>query len=191
MLFMFFIVLLNVVVIALTYYCLEVSDKKDRVIFIAIGIAIMYILTSIVYWFSSKGIEMKEISETGKNLITFLFVPINGIVVLPIFAKAYSKYKMGKIQSQHLRNRAILLAIILFMILVIECGYFKNVQEKVTQMLEDKNTQRIEDNFVNEVLANSVTSELLNNNIENTNQISNDMQTNQVSSNIINTNVTM
>ena len=45
-----------------------------------------------------------EIYDNLKNLITFLFVPINGIVVLPILAKSYAKYKIGNLKIDKLRN---------------------------------------------------------------------------------------
>ena len=66
-----FILVLNVVSILLMYRCLVNSDRKEKLIFIAAGTALMYILTSIVYWISTRGIEMTEVSQTGKDLIIF------------------------------------------------------------------------------------------------------------------------
>ena len=43
------------------YRCLVNSDRKEKLIFIAAGTALMYILTSIVYWISTRGIEMTEV----------------------------------------------------------------------------------------------------------------------------------
>ena len=69
----------------------------------------MYILTSIVYWFSTRGIEVTEVSERGKDLITFLFVPINGIIMLPLLAKSYNKLKYGNLdKSVFLKRGAVL-----------------------------------------------------------------------------------
>ncbi len=50
----FFMLFLNVVAILLIYYCLENTDKKEKLIFIGVSIAIMYILTSFVYWISTN-----------------------------------------------------------------------------------------------------------------------------------------
>ena len=38
-----FVLILNIVAIALTYHSLSDLDKKERAIFVAVGIAIMYI----------------------------------------------------------------------------------------------------------------------------------------------------
>ena len=96
-----FIIILNVVSIVLMYYCLADLTKKEKLIYIAGGTAFMYVLTTIVYWISTRGITMTEVSEMGKNLITFLFVPINGIIILPMFAKSYYSYKMRGLDGSH------------------------------------------------------------------------------------------
>ena len=130
-----FIIILNIVSIVLMYYCLGELGKKEKIIFIAAGTAIMYMLTSFVYWLSTKDIEITSVSERGKDLITFLFVPINGLITLPLLAKSYFKYKIGGIDMPILRNRAIVILILLVIILVIECTYFKNIQQQVVDLL--------------------------------------------------------
>lgn len=141
-----FIIILNIVSIVLMYYCLGELGKKEKLIFIAAGIAIMYMLTSFVYWLSTKDIEITSVSERGKDLITFLFVPINGIITLPLLAKSYFKYKIGGIDMPILRNRAVVILIILVVLLVIECTYFKNIQQQVVDLLmEQQNTQETVD----------------------------------------------
>ena len=62
-----FIIILNIVSIVLMYYCLADLTKKEKLIYIAAGTALMYILTTIVYWISTRGIEMTEVSEMGKK----------------------------------------------------------------------------------------------------------------------------
>ena len=81
---------------------------------------------------------MTEVSEMGKNLITFLFVPINGIIILPLFAKSYYNYKMGGLDGSVLKKRAMVLGVILLIILIIECIYFKNIQEQVVNLINEQ-----------------------------------------------------
>ena len=133
-----FIIILNIVSIVLMYYCLADLTKKEKLIYIAAGTALMYILTTIVYWISTRGIEITEVSEMGKNLITFLFVPINGIIILPLFAKSYYNYKMGGLDGSVLKKRAMVLGVILLIILIIECIYFKNIQEQVVNLINEQ-----------------------------------------------------
>ncbi len=143
-LILFFILILNIVAIVLTYHCLSDLEQKEKMIFIAVGVALMYMLTSVVYSLSTKEIAIKEVSETGKNLITFLFVPINALVILPIFAKSYGKYKIGTLTGAHLRNRGILLGVILLVILIVEFSCFKDVQKGVEKRLQEKYEKRVE-----------------------------------------------
>ena len=161
-----FILFFNIISIALMYYCLGDLTKKEKFIFIAVGTGIMYILTSIVYWISTNGIEITEVSETGKNLITFLFVPVNAILVLPILAKSYSKTKYGSLKSDVFIKRGIVLGILLFIVLIVECNYFKNIQEGVVNLIK-QNAQTSEENnnslnYVNENLENEVSEKILN-----------------------------
>ena len=150
------IIILNIIALALAYYCLSDLEKKDRIIFIAVCVAVIYMLTSFTYWISTKGVAVKAVSDLGKKLITFLFVPINTIAVVPLLAKSYNKYKTGFLAGDKFRNRCIILAVFLLIILSIECVYFKNVQNTVITLIE-KNQQ-----------SSSSKEELLNNIIENT-----------------------
>ena len=192
MIVLLFIFLLNVVAIALTYYCLENTEKKEKVIFIAVGTAVMYVFTSITYWFSTKNIELKDVSEIGKNLITLLFVPINGLVILPIFTKSYMKFKRGKLKKEFLRNRIIALVLILLGLLIIECMYFTDIQNRIVEMVEnnqnsnnkvvvlDKNEVNM--NVVNELIAENEKNNNILNNIENDLNVveNNDIESNSI-----------
>lgn len=172
-----FILILNIVSIVLMYYSLGDLGKKDKLIYIVVGTAVMYIITSIVYWFSTRGIEVTEVSERGKDLITFLFVPINGIIILPLLAKSYSKLKYGNLDKNVFLKRGIVLAVILLIVLIIECIYFKNIQQEVVNMLnaqensieQQESTNSVLNETTNEV-TNQITSTIVN---ETTNTISN------------------
>lgn len=176
------IIVLNIVAIALTYYCLSNLEKKEKLIFIVVGIAIVYMLTSFVYWLSTKNVAIKEVSEATKNIITFIFVPTNGILILPILAKSYSKYKIGGLASDKFRNRAIVLAVILLIILIIECSYFKDIQNGIVSVVEENNKK-------NSVVVQTTQNEIAETNTQ-VNEKSSKEQANLVSNNInVNNNV--
>lgn len=133
------ILILNVVAVLLTYHFLgKDMDKKSKGIFIIIGVAVIYMLVSFVYWISTKDIDLGTSGDLGKNLITFTFVPVNAIVVLPFLASSYKKMKAGNIQVEHFRNRAILLSVVLLILLIIDFFYFKDVQSGILAMLQSK-----------------------------------------------------
>lgn len=186
---MIFIVILNVVAIALTYYCLENMDNKEKIVFIAVGMAVIYVLTSFVYWISTKDMGAQDIVKQSKDLIIYMFVPVNTILVLPILAKSYRRYKSGRLKTNQLRNRIVLLAIFLFIILIIECSYFKDVQANIINIIEKSQEEKQQETAYSsntEIEQNSIveSNEVINSN-EITNETTN-QTTNQIDSNIIN-----
>lgn len=169
LLILFFIIVLNIIAIGLTYYCLDNMEKKEKMIFIAVGIAITYMLTSLVYWISTKNVSVKEVSETGKNIITFMFVPINGILILPILAKSYAKYERGRLEIIQFRNRCIVLAFLALIVLVLECSYFKDIQNGVIEMIKNNKEEVIQtqekksdSNIINDISVNAIEEHSLN-----------------------------
>lgn len=184
-----FILILNIVSIALMYYCLgKEIENKEKLVFIAAGTAIMYLLTLLVYWISTRNIEISEVSQTGKDLITFLFVPVNGILVLPLFAKSYSKFKNGIIKGNILRNRGIVLGVFLLIVLIIECFYFASIQEQVVKLIRENNQNQ---NMQGVILdGNSLNSNEIDGNSadENSANVLDENDGNEISTNNINEN---
>ena len=158
-----FILILNIVSILLMYRSLDNMTQKEKLIYIAAGTVMMYLLTLIIYWISTRNIEITDVSRTGKDLIIFLFVPINGILVLPLVARSYSKFRDNKLSSRVLRNRGVALCLILFIILIIECVYFENIQKQVENMISEKNNKyyQIQQQALNSI-ANSTKEESIN-----------------------------
>ena len=171
-----FILILNVVSILLMYRSLNAREPKEKLLFIVIGTALMYVLTSIVYWISTRNIEITEVSDLGKDLIIFLFVPINGIIVLPLFARSFCKFKDGGINGTVLRNRGVVLGVILFILLIIECVYFENIQNQVVKMITNKNSQ-VEQETANQLEAEQ-SNIITNDTTDNVNQITNTLESN-------------
>ena len=140
LLFIYFcILILNVVAVLLNYRFLGTTiEQKDKWIFIIVGIAVMYLLVNIVYGFSTKEVDLGKATTTTKNLITFTFVPVNAILILPFIANSYRYYREGRLKVQNFKNRIILLVIILFIVLMIEFFYFKDIQTGILSMIQAK-----------------------------------------------------
>lgn len=138
-LFIYFCILaLNIVAILVNYRFLGTIDKKEKIIFIVIGIAIMYLTVSMVYNLSIKNIETEKIAELGKNLITYTFVPVNVILVLPFLASSYKNFKQGRLKKEVFRNRILLLLLLLIIILIIEFFYFQDIQTGILNIVQSK-----------------------------------------------------
>lgn len=187
-----FILILNIVSILLIYRCLTGVEKKERFIFLAAGIAIMYMLTSFVYWISTRNVEITQVSQTGKDLITFLFVPINGILILPLLAKSYAKYRVRNLSKKILINRGIVLGVFLLILLVIECIYFENIQDGVVNLIKEQNLYQEEaeqnDSNVtdeNSISTNDIANQIEVNTINETNEVNEVNTVNELSTNSI------
>ena len=187
-----FILILNIVSILLIYRCLTGVEKKERFIFLAAGIAIMYMLTSFVYWISTRNVEITQVSQTGKDLITFLFVPINGILILPLLAKSYAKYRGNNLRKRILINRGFVLTLFLIILLIVEGVYFKNILDGVVDLIKEQNLYQEEagqsdSNVVdgNSVNTNDIANQIEVNTINETNEVNEVNTVNELSTNSI------
>lgn len=131
------IVLINAFAIALVYQFIKKLPSKEKLIFIAVSLAIHYILITIVYWFSSFGVD-KAVVDTAGQFIIYMFVPINTILTIPFIANAYYKLKKDKLPKQKFINRCILMILLGIVILIIEYFYFQSIQTGIAEMMLKK-----------------------------------------------------
>ncbi len=213
-----FIIVANLIAILLTYYSFNKSiEKTKRLLYTMISVGVMYILILIVYSFSSIGIA-KKASSAAKDMITYTFVPVNTILVLPFMIRSFNKRKENEITTSQLNMRATIVLIITIAILVSEFFYFRKIQQGIIdiynqkqnmesqnsqnlQNTENQNTsntyQNIEENMVNATIDSSTKdnsinsterSNTVNNSVTATNETS---STNSVSNNVRVTNNTV
>lgn len=169
------IFLANAIALTLVYQFIKKLEKRDIVIFMAVSVTFIYIGVSIIYWISGLGIDAR-INEAAKNFITFLFVPINIIILVPFVASKYAKYKNNKVTKRDFVATLIRVIIIALLILIIECIYFKHMKSNIKAlnnnieqtMQSDKKviTNSIESNktntTINETINTMVNSESVN-----------------------------
>ena len=131
------ILVLNLVAIFMTYKMLgkEIA-QKEKMTFIVVGVAIIYITVSSIYWLSTRNIDLGTAKELGKNFIVFTFVPINCMVVLPFLASSYKYFKQGRLKKQNFQNRIILFSVILIIVLILEFFYFKDIQNGILNIVQ-------------------------------------------------------
>ena len=89
------IIIVNGIALGMVYQIIKKLPKKEKLVFMAVSVAITYMLVSLVYLLSGFGIN-ESIHEATKNFITFLFVPINIILFIPYIAMQYKKFKNKK-----------------------------------------------------------------------------------------------
>ena len=134
-------IVLYVILIVFTFHNLKfVPDAKFKIIYIAIGLAIMFIVTLIIFNISSNGInyENSEITSQVRNILLAVFVPVNGIITMPYLAHLLGKTNNNEITKESFKKRCILLIIIFVLIIVFECSYFNSTQQGIVNMINQK-----------------------------------------------------
>lgn len=192
LLILLIIIILNAISIALMYNFLGDLDKKEKLIFIAGGVAIMYVLTILAYWISTGEIEENYTSNTVRDLIVFLFVPINGLIILPILSKSYYSYRKKHLKFDILLKRAGVLGIGVLIPIILECIFFNDLHYTIYDLVNGTSTNQTyestelndvnDNNNINDIdVQNTISNETVN---EVTNEISNNIEENE---NIVNT----
>lgn len=156
----------NAIAIGIVYQFVKRFQGKEKLIVIAVSIAIMYILISFVYWISGFGIDEK-IHEQAKSFVTYLFVPVNVILFIPYMALQYTKLKERQIKKEKFFKRTIVVIVLLVIVLVMEYFYFGNIQKniiKMTDKLEQENKideNKILNSILNIVDENEIQNEVI------------------------------
>lgn len=183
-----FIIVANLIAILLTYYSFNKSiEKTKRLLYTMISVGVMYILILIVYSFSSIGIA-KKASSAAKDMITYTFVPVNTILVLPFMIRSFNKRKENEITTSQLNMRATIVLIITIAILVSEFFYFRKIQQGIIdiynqkQNMESQNSSQASQNLQN--TENQNTSNTYQNIEENMVNVTIDSSTNSALNNV-------
>lgn len=164
-----FILVANVVAVLLTYNSFDRNlEKTKRFLYTMISIGIMYIFIVTIYFFSSLGLS-KEATESAKNMITFTFVPVNTIILVPVLIRAFKKKKNNIITTKQLNTRTIMVVVIGVILLISEFFYFRNIQKGIIDIVEQKNKEQSQ----NEYTTNLESNKIYNNTILNVENVNN------------------
>lgn len=164
------ILVTNLIAVLIVYQFVKKLEKMDIIKFIAVSFAIIYVLVTIAYWISGFGIDSK-INDAAKQFITFLFVPVDVIILIPFVAVKYAKYKDKKISKRDFAERLIKVSLVAIIILTIECIYFKNMKQNIkvlntnieqTTSKEIKNNNNSNNSIVENVTTNQIDTTLVN-----------------------------
>ena len=137
---MAFIIIIALIIyfinIAWTWKSLGEMGKSSKVVFIIVGILVLFIITLITFNISAKNIQYQHQGETDtiRNVLVSIFTGINGIIIMPQLAKILEKAKNGDLEKNQIRNRLILWIAILIICLIFECGYMKDTQQGIVNI---------------------------------------------------------
>lgn len=138
-------VLANAISVFTVYKLIKGLGKRKSLLYIAISIAIMYIILSIVYWLSGIGMN-KDIHEASKNFVIYLFVPINMFLTVPYLAAQYMKLLVNEIKREKFAKKVEIVAIIFAVVLVIEFFYFRSIQSNIAEINSNVSTSATSQN---------------------------------------------
>ena len=118
----------------------DYDDKKERIIFIVLGIIILMIVTFILFSISRIGIQYpsKDVLKQVRKVSLLLFVPLNGFVSLPHIAKLKSDIKCKDISNEEIKKRIIILSCIIMIIIIVQIFYLKDFQSGIIELINRK-----------------------------------------------------
>lgn len=132
-------IILYILLISSTMHSLKlVESTKVKVGFIVTGFMLMLVSIWVTFYISISGLNYENAQIVGKvrNLLVAVFVPVNGLIVMPYLAKMLSKIGSNELTQEKFKKRLVILAIIYFAILIFECSYFKSTQIGILEMIE-------------------------------------------------------
>lgn len=115
--------------------CFE--NIQSRIIYIVVGTLFILILTLVFFLFSKIGVEYPKPEMVGdvRKIILLIFIPLNGFIILPQAANLVARAKEGDTTKEDLQKIIRRILIICIILIIFECIYFKNIQNRIIQLI--------------------------------------------------------
>lgn len=84
-------------------------EKPRKILFILIGLLIMYLITVLLYHLSSSDITYpsEEVQKTVSNTLILVFTGLNSLILLPFTANVFDKILEEEIEKNQAQKRFI------------------------------------------------------------------------------------
>ena len=124
------VIALFIVLVGFTWYRLEAFDGMEKVIICVAGILLSWLITSMLFSFSSQGMNYinAEVEREISKILVLVFTPINGIAFMPYVAKIISQLKFEEITKMEAIKKIGIFCAILIAIFFVEVKYLTNIQ---------------------------------------------------------------
>lgn len=131
-------IIIYFILIAWTWKSLGFIEKTKKVVFILIGIIIMYGITWIIFQIAKNEINYQNqaMQSTVQNILVAIFTGINGIIMMPQIGKILDKINEDEMKKEQLVKRIMILTIIFILCLIFESGYMKDTQEGILKIYD-------------------------------------------------------
>jgi len=126
------------ILIAWTWQNLGSISKSKKVIFIVIGMIIVYTITLIIFNISKGKITYQntDSQKTIQNVLVTVFTGLNGIALIPFIAKTFEKVYSKEIEKEKATKKIIIILVIFIVVIIFECGYLKETQEGILRVYQ-------------------------------------------------------
>ena len=118
----------------------EYENILIRISFVFVGTLFIAMLTFVLFLISKIGVEYpkKEMIGEVRRIILLSFIPINGFLILTQSASIFAQAKSGMVSKEDMQKKIKRLAIIFIVLIVFEAIYFKNIQNGMIRIIQNK-----------------------------------------------------
>ena len=136
------IIVIYLISIAAIWTSLENEGKTKKISIIIIGILAMFLITNIIFNISKSTINYEniELQKNMRQIILWLFTGLNSLF-LPVTIRNIVKTKNGEQYENALKVKILVLAIIFILVMILECGYIKDIQEKTINIYQSNKSE--------------------------------------------------
>lgn len=136
------IIVIYLISIAAIWTSLENEGKTKKISIIIIGILAMFLITNIIFNISKSTINYEniELQKNMRQIILWLFTGLNSLF-LPVTIRNIVKTKNGEQGENALKVKILVLAIIFILVMILECGYIKDIQEKTINIYQSNKSE--------------------------------------------------
>ena len=136
------IIVIYLISIAAIWTSLENEGKTKKISIIIIGILAMFLITNIIFNISKSTINYEniELEKNMRQIILWLFTGLNSLF-LPVTIRNIVKTKNGEQDENALKVKILVLAIIFILVMILECGYIKDIQEKTINIYQSNKSE--------------------------------------------------
>ena len=126
-----FIVIMNLASILVIFKALSNIELKNKIILVAIGEIVMYVILYIVYSISSAGAN-ELVVNSSRQIILFTLLPINIVCLEFPLMLTLKKLQQGDIDDSQFKKRMIICLIVCIIVLALEFVYIKDIQAGIS-----------------------------------------------------------
>ncbi len=130
------VIIIYFILIAWTWQSLGSMEKTKKMVFILVGIVLMYLVTLVVFRTTKGNIEYqnREIQKSIQSVIVAICTGINGMIVMPQIGKIVDKINENEIEKEQVIKRCFLLIVVFMICLIFESGYMKDTQAGILKV---------------------------------------------------------